>query len=302
MITKTAHSRVLSFVILGIVLAFGAGLNLSAEPTAQEYATILNLSGKQRMLSQKITKEILLIAVGIDEKVNLQNLKISSELFDRTINGLKNGDESLQLPPTTSKEILDQLAKVEVIWTEFHSHVKEVLSSSMVTEEQIAFVSEMNMPLLKEMNQCVSLYELAAKQSGLNADPRLAVSINLAGKQRMLIQKMSKEFLFVSLGYDVEANKQGIAESSALFKQTLKGLVAGDENLGLSGTDSELIIGQLQTVESIWNTFEPIISKAKNPAEITHSDLEQMASINLPLLRFMNKVVGYFEKSKALNS
>lgn len=63
---------------------------------------------------------------------------------------------------------------------------------------------------------------------------QMAVKINLAGKQRMLTQKMSKESLLISLKIAPEQNKKSIKATAKLFEQTLIGLQAGNQSLGLT--------------------------------------------------------------------
>ena len=69
--------------------------------------------------------------------------------------------------------------------------------------------------------------------------------INLAGKQRMLTQKMSKEALLVAKGIDAEENKANLQKTAALFGKTLTGLVKGDADLGLPKTEDAAILEQL---------------------------------------------------------
>jgi len=53
----------------------------------------------------------------------------------------------------------------------------------------VAAVAKNNLPLLKQMNKAVGLYEKDAKKGGLKSAPGLAATINLSGKQRMLTIK-----------------------------------------------------------------------------------------------------------------
>lgn len=43
--------------------------------TKNEMGIVINLSGKQRMLTQKMSKEMLLIAKGVDEVQNKEDLE-----------------------------------------------------------------------------------------------------------------------------------------------------------------------------------------------------------------------------------
>ncbi len=289
-------------LLLSLLLLCTAPAALAAEgPTSAEYGVVLNLAGKQRMLSQKMSKEIMLVALGIDTEDNLASLAKTSSLFDKTLKGLRNGDAELGLPPTRAKRILRQLDKVDAIWAEFYPVVQSILKNRRVTKEQVAAVAKNNLPLLKEMNKAVGLYEKDAKKGGLKSAPGLASTLNLAGKQRMLTQKMSKEFLLVAYGHDVDDNKLSLLETYSLFERTLKGLRDGDSTLGLPGTRQPHILAQLDVVEELWGKFKPIVAYGADPktTSIPKEKIEVLARTNLPLLKEMNKAVGLYAKEAA---
>jgi len=287
-------------LLLSLLLLFAAAPASQAAdgPTSAEYGTVLNLSGKQRMLSQKMSKEIMLIAIDVDTEPNLTNLAATSGLFDKTLKGLRNGSDELKLPPTNAKRILRQLDKVDAIWAEFYPVVQAILKSKAVSTDQVATIAKNNLPLLKEMNKAVGLYEKDAKKGGLKSDPGLAATLNLSGKQRMLTQKMSKEFLLVAYGHNVEDNKLGLLETYSLFERTLKGLRNGDETLGLQATKQAHILAQLDVVEGLWATFKPIVAYGADhkTTSIPMDKINILANTNLPLLKEMNKAVGMYAK------
>lgn len=290
------------FLLLLLIVGFALAPTVSlATPTASEYGVVLNLSGKQRMLSQKMSKEVMLIALDVDKNKNIKNLTATVALFDKTLKGLRDGDASLGLPPTTSKRILRQLDKInDKHWQAFHKTIQEILAAKNVSQEQVGAIATANLPLLKQMNKCVKLYEKDAVlilSAGIDSDPTLAVSINLAGKQRMLTQKMSKEFLLVAYGYNSEENKLNLFETATLFERTLKGLQYGDATLDLKGTKNEAIRTQLQVVTALWANFKPIVEKAAtSTATPIAAEINTLANQNLPLLAEMNKAVKLFEK------
>ncbi|WP_028864835.1 type IV pili methyl-accepting chemotaxis transducer N-terminal domain-containing protein [Psychromonas aquimarina] len=267
-------------------------------PTSAEYGVVLNLSGKQRMLTQKMSKEILLIALNENKAANLVNLENTSTLFDKTLKGLRDGSSELRLPPTSSSRILRQLDKIDKIWAGFYPIVKDIIDADSANKEQVALIALNNLPLLKQMNKAVGLYEKDAKKGGLKAAPGLAATINLAGKQRMLTQKMSKEFLLVAYGHNVEDNKLSLLETYSLFENTLKGLKDGDDNLGLPGTKPQHIREQLDVVNGLWVNFKPIVASAADykTTKISADKITELAETNLPLLKEMNKAVGMYEK------
>jgi hypothetical protein len=287
--------------VLFLLLVGFSRVTFAEGPTSAEYGVVLNLSGKQRMLSQKMSKEIMLVALNQDKAKNLENLKNTAGLFDKTLKGLRDGSDELRLPPTESGRILRQLSKINEIWAGFYPIVQEIVASGDVTKEQVAAVAANNLPLLKQMNKAVGLYEKDAKKGGLKASPGLAATLNLSGKQRMLTQKMSKEFLLVAYGHDSENNKLSLLETYSLFERTLKGLLDGDETLGLPGTKPQHIRDQLGVVNGLWTKFKPIVEYGADykTTSIPQEKIAVLAETNLPLLKEMNKAVGMYEQEAA---
>ncbi len=271
------------------------------EISADQFGTILNLSGRQRMLTQKMSKEVLLIALDIDHDKNLENLETTSNLFEKTLLGLRNGSEELGLPPTSSKRILRQLDKINKYWQPFYARIKDIINSKKVTPGDIEFIAENNPVILNEMNRCVKLYEKQATKSTLQTNPGLAAAINLAGKQRMLSQKMSKEFLLIAYGYKPDTNQLNMHETASLFDRTLKGLRNGDKTLDLPETTQPAILDQLAAVEQLWIKFTPVlnIAETESSSNIPRESIQQLADLNLPLLKEMNKAVLLYEKEAA---
>ncbi len=301
MLNTSARSRFATLFILATLLCAGPPTLLAGGPTSAEYGVVLNLSGKQRMLTQKMSKEIMLVALDVDKAKNLENLAKTSALFDKTLKGLRNGSDELRLPPTSSGRILRQLDKIDAIWADFYPVVQQVLDAKAVSKDQVAVVAKNNLPLLKQMNKAVGLYEKDAKKGGLKAAPGLAATINLSGKQRMLTQKMSKEFLLVAYGHGRDDNKLSLLETYSLFERTLKGLLDGDDTLGLPGTKPQHIRDQLGVVQGLWDKFKPIVEYGADAGtqDIPKDKIQVLANTNLPLLKEMNKAVGMYEKEAA---
>lgn len=103
-----------------------------------------------------MTKEFLLIAAGISVQENQANLQKTVALFDRTLKGLRDGDVAQRLPGTLQPRIRAQLDIVERNWNEY----RPVLEQQDYSEAQIRRAAELNLPLLKEMNTAVKMYEV----------------------------------------------------------------------------------------------------------------------------------------------
>lgn len=257
--------------------------------TPEDYANILNQSGKQRMLTQKMSKEMLFIAKGINITQNQTALAQTVALFDKTLNGLANGDASLKLPAADSKTIIKVLGRVTQLWSEF----KPLTIAAAAGEVDIAEVATLNLPLLKNSNTVVRLYEKEARTATGKVS---GIVINLAGKQRMLTQKMSKESILIALGHESSENQAKLRSTISLFDRTLKGLKSGNADLELPTNSQPQILAQLAVVEQLWVKLKPTL-EAISTGMVTDSDLHVLYKANLPLLKEMNKAVSLFEKT-----
>jgi len=280
--------RILSVAALSACLTLGATTQIMAEEapaataqTKQQSGNVINLAGKQRMLTQKMSKEALFIAKGIDVEANTDNLKKTAALFDKTLKGLVAGDSSLNLPKTENAEILAQLQKVSDLWTPFKTNIDKVAGGS-VDKATLEAIAKENLPLLKNMNMAVQMY---AKASGSKLDPEMAKTINVAGRQRMLTQKMTKELLLIANGIDADANKESIKKTAELFDKTLNELIAGAKEADIKT--------QLGVVQKIWAEYSPIITGA----DTSDASLAKAEKLNMSLLKESNKAVKMYEAS-----
>jgi hypothetical protein len=222
------------------------------ESKKHQHGIVINLAGKQRMLTQKMSKEALLIAKGINIKSNTESLKKTIALFDKTLIGLRNGDKSLHLPKTTDKDIVKQIDKVVSLWKSFKIHVDKVADGK--TEKAILVaIDKENLPLLKNMNMVVQMYE---DDSSSNLDPQMAKTINLAGRQRMLTQKMTKELLLIANKLKSNANVESLKSTGELFKDTLTNLMTNNKE----AMQDPNIAKRLVTVQALWTEYQTVIA------------------------------------------
>ncbi len=291
---KTAFPVVLTAAFLAFVpvpshaqLDITSQLGEIVQKSTNELAVQINLSGRQRMLTQKMSKEAFLVALKVEPEKNRRNLARTMALFERTLVGLISGDEGLKLAKAPNARIAAQLGVVMDLWKKFRPLVKRVADghADRATLERIA---RDNLPLLAEMNRAVKMFEKAA-----GADTaELAVVINLSGRQRMLTQKMTKEYLLAALDIDRAANLGNLKKTTALFDRTLRGLLDGDDAQGLPPTTDPAIRAQLEKVMKLWADFRPLLQR---PA--TQENLLAVARANLPLLAEMNRAVKMYEES-----
>ena len=129
-------------------------------------AKAINVSGRQRMLTQKASKEFCLIAAGHDVDANRAALAATIELFQKSHDGLMYGDAELGLPAAPASEISQQLQLVGELWGKLQPALAEAAQPGAAPSlETVAAVAELNEPVLIEMNKAVMLYEQVAAKS-----------------------------------------------------------------------------------------------------------------------------------------
>ncbi len=232
---------------------------------------VINLAGKQRMLTQKMSKEALLIAKDIDVKENRKNLKETISLFDKTIKGLRNGDKSLNLPKTTDNVIVKEIDNLLTLWKPFKVHVQNI-ADGKIDKATLEAIDRGNIPLLKNMNFIVEMYEHSYKT---NIDPHLAHTINLAGRERMLTQKMTKELLLIANSLKSNANAESLKNSGKLFQKTMISIMGNKESLQDPEISSRLI-----TVQGLWDEYQNIIANMGMSQKERENAKKQQHQIN----------------------
>jgi hypothetical protein len=249
--------RVLSIVVIGLCLNMSIQAD-EIEPnktqSSKEYrdGIVINLAGRQRMLTQKMSKEALLIAKGINTQSNIESLKGTIKLFDKTLMGLRNGDKSLQLSATKDENILKQIDKVVELWKSFKVHVEKI-AEGKVEKITLEAIDKENLPLLSNMNIVVKMYE---DSNASKLDPHMAKTINLAGRQRMLTQKMTKELLLIANKLKSNANVESLKSTGELFKDTLIDLMTNNKE-AMKDPD---IASRLVRVKTLWSQYQKLIA------------------------------------------
>ena len=150
---------------------------------------------------------------------------------------------------------------------------------------------------------------LLAMNYGISAQLEASsININIAGRQRMLSQKMTKSLLLMHYqqqqGLNIQAAYQELMDAMALFDQTLTAMSLGGETLS---ADSKLIqVKQLKetaiqkTLMQSIELWEPLY-KSIQQMQLSESAVDQlvdaMVADNLQLLALMNKLTVQIEAS-----
>lgn len=248
---------------------------------------IINLSGRQRMLTQNMSKLTLLIQLNVQKKKSIEALKKLSALYNTTLMAFKNGNAEMGVPKATNKRVVEQILKVEASWKLFYGHIQTIIEGKD-SGESFKYIMANNVPLLKSSNELVKRYEKSNTSENYLEKSRLRV-VNVAGRQRMLTQKMTKEKLLYLRGN--KEVRQDLLKTIKLFDDSLKALILGDKNKMITKATNPKIRKQLAVVEALWKRLKPLYVKKKNSTK----EMAYIITKNTVLLKEMNKMVKMSE-------
>lgn len=210
-----------------VVLLLGLTWTLLCPPAwaAIDDAEAMNLSGMQRMLSQRIAKSYLMIGAEVRSEQAMQQLDQSVARFENNYQALA------EYAP--SAEIGAALEQVGESW----QHYRE-LALSRPTREQAVLLMALSDQLLAQSEALVQLIEAHTGSAG-------ARLVNRSGRQRMLSQRIAKLYLALSWRLPVEGLEQQLQQATGEFEAAQQELLSAEQN-------TPQIAAALQKVEAQW--------------------------------------------------
>ncbi|MCW8905651.1 MAG: type IV pili methyl-accepting chemotaxis transducer N-terminal domain-containing protein [Sedimenticola sp.] len=248
-------------ILCGLSLLLASLPAASAEPGIS-LAEAINIAGRQRMLSQRIVKSYLQMGQDIRYRVARRHLQSSIVLFEQQLNMLKAFTDD----PETSRG----LALVEKLW----APVKAV-ATGPVRRENAKKLREDAEQLLAAAHQVVLIL---ADQSGTEQGHL----VNIAGRQRMLSQRMGNLYMLMSWKFDDELYQQDYKVATREFDEALQELINSNEN-------TPEISDLLRRVQQNWNMYN-----LSNRMDGDHFVPGLVARMLDKILTQMNQVTGLY--------
>ncbi|MDV7340775.1 type IV pili methyl-accepting chemotaxis transducer N-terminal domain-containing protein [Terasakiella sp. A23] len=133
-----------------------------------------------------------------------------------------------------------------------------------------------------------------------------ALKIDIAGRQRMLSQRIAKAACYISTYSDVDMQIDALKKAVDLFEKSHYALQFGDPSMGLPKEDNVSILRELQKIDKNWHLLEFGAKSLLDMPTFPGVDMDLIAEFNLPVLRQANMAVQFMEnvysKDETLNA
>lgn len=248
-----------------MILAAAAAAGVQAQVVDLNDA--INKAGRQRMLSQRMGKAWLAL-VHQTASTNAQLvLDRSMALFDRQLVELK------AYAPTP--EIRNTYLQLETAW----SNYKATLVGTLPNKAGAAAVLEADAKVLALAHQGTVQYEAALNRP-------VGKLVNVAGRQRMLSQRMAKFYFAAMLPVDEQAANAEIGKSRAEFLSAM-------DLLRTAPQATDRIRSELQLADGQWFFFDQALKNMQN-SSAGSKGLSDVFVTSENLLSVMDRVTGLY--------
>ncbi len=219
-------------VQLTALLACAVCFFVASEPAGAADITLaqaINKAGRQRMLTQRVIKAYLQVAQGITPQISKRQLSDAVQLFDAQTGELRT--------ITRDERSRGSVARLDKLWRPFKA-IAMARADRAGAERLLAMDDEL-------INAAQELTVELQKRSDTPAG-RL---VNIAGRQRMLSQRLAKYYLLRAWGMDSPSISKEIGSARTEFDGALAALRSAPES-------TAKIKNELDAVAVQWEWFQ----------------------------------------------
>ena len=240
-----------------LVVVLSIGLLITLLATLLAFANVAKWSAndeiyiirseEQRVVSQEIAKSALSAAAGSKEAFT--QLRESRDKFERLMAELKQGDPTVNLPPSPAP-VAAQLRAVENAWLELRQNADDILSNrdAILSVQQFIGVITEFMPQLQELTEQVVSDLVESK-----ADP---LQISIASRQLMLSERIDKNVNKVLAGGQATAAAmEQFSRYSDHLGRVLDGRLEGSDSLGIAKITNPGIVQKLREAAMLFSSI-----------------------------------------------
>ncbi|MBL4659662.1 MAG: type IV pili methyl-accepting chemotaxis transducer N-terminal domain-containing protein [Alcanivoracaceae bacterium] len=321
---NSRYQSLIIFITLFVVIIVAVlTINFYFSSQFSDDAKEINLAGRQRMLSQRMAKNIqkLIQAQSSNEGIEqaFSELKSTFSLFDNTLMAFTKGGKTTGAngQAVTLKKVdivasINAITAANKIWPEYKAAISKLIESdtSLLRElaEAIDYGKNQNLNILSMMDELTEIFQVKVYDG---------VYINLAARQRMLSQRIIKSLFEL---VNAQSSKGNINHLISLLKKDVEAfnyslqlfLAGGDFKTAdgsvvfLKAVKNKDIIELIKQTQKVWKPLSQSISVIVNGDFSIYRTLAETNDYanreNLNLLRLMNDLTVSLDQDSTMRA
>jgi hypothetical protein len=226
-------------------------------------ALAINRAARYRALSQRCAKLFCQQVLGVNAKQAADTLVVANGLIQTSTDDL--------LRAQLAGDAAAQLRTVQQDITAYSGMLKETPS-----RERLSVVNLQSDKLLASADRLTSLIEQSAKQES-------AGLINIAGRQRMLSQRIAKNYFLLAAGAATSQSNAQMQSDREAFGRAL-------QTLSSAGVNTPTVRNELESLNAQWLFFTTAVNKGVDP-----QSLQTVATTSERILDSANNLTVAYE-------
>ena len=235
------------------------------EEQKAENKKVLNYAFKQRMRTQWMSRDALLISMDFNCNFYQKEILVNADLFNENFNNLINSKEDIKKAEKRDPNFAKKIEEVKEIWLTFYDSIKKISKDSK-DKNALKFIVENNMKLLDGIayifTNFIKSYQSTNKLEA-SMEHIKSMLYTQVGKPRMYINKLVKERLLIEQNINAKDNQNSFNQSVKDMDRLMKALKDGDKKLELQGTEDGKILEKLSVSQKILEEVKSLATKDK---------------------------------------
>ena len=250
----------------------------------------IDSAGKLRMLSQRVVAAACYAQAEIETDAAIGMMNSAAEEFLAISSALEFGDAGRGMNGAeTDLKTLATLERLAGLWAPMNEIVSKVATGT-ATNADITELAVQSQPTLEMAQRLVTTISAEYSQ-GAAMVMRDALAIDVAGRQRMLAQRISKETCLLGTGTQTAASVDNLNNANEVFGSSLSALQNGMPAAGIMAPTNDAVIANLEIAAAEWAIAKPRIAAAVAGEQLSSEELGEIFGLANSLTGKMNQVV-----------
>ena len=211
----------------------------------------IRYSERLSMLTQRVAAASCSLTSDVAVEESHFHLEEAMHEIDIILEALRVGNDKLHIfGPEKRRRTLHDIDLLEEEWKETHGAVEAVLKDGHDVDSAHV-IDDHNLSLLEKAQV------LATDISGQYTHPfeitqAHAMLISIAGRQRMLTQKMAKDACEIWTAYHAEEGRADLTKTMSIYENSLVALRDGLPTAGIEAAPTQVILDDLDRILDRW--------------------------------------------------